>query len=419
MKKYLSAIMVAMATFLVSCDPEDATSDATVSFNSPVAVWSDGTAVAGITVSGYSGEAVSIPVIFGGTAEKGVDFTVSAEAYTVGGAQPVTEIIITPTETGAGKTVSMTLSAPDGFKIGAIPMCQVEMESFVGYASFQKQSDVLKNSLEVSVNLTDEESSALILESPATVELEVDTEKSTAQEGVHFEIEFADDAEGVFIDAGEKSGTFTLKFLKAEAGHDVIVLKIAETSQFSVGAYPEMTIYISGPDWDKISGTWTMNEIVTDAQYFIDSYGSWMTITTEGFPELNAADKVTIDTEGGKFIADFQSAFSNYFLGESSMTSAGEFLLRTGMFGEGITLQLLQLDNINRYFTAGNLSENDEALVGVQITYDENGTELLDMYIIDYNPQSFLKELNEWFDPEPPVAAFSGYYINMTFKRAE
>ena len=95
MKKYLSAIMVAMAAFLVSCDPEDATSDATVSFNSPVAVWSDGTAVAGITVSGYSGEAVSIPVIFGGTAEKGVDFTVSAEAYTVGGAQPVTEIIIT------------------------------------------------------------------------------------------------------------------------------------------------------------------------------------------------------------------------------------------------------------------------------------------------------------------------------------
>lgn len=416
MKKYLSAIMVAMAAFLVSCDPEDATSDATVSFNSPVAVWSDGTAVAGITVSGYSGEAVSIPVIFGGTAEKGVDFTVSAEAYTVGGAQPVTEIIITPTETGAGKTVSMTLSAPDGFKLGAIPMCQVEMESFVGYASFVHPTDILKASLDVAIQLYDSEGVSKRPETAETVEVEVDTEKSTAQEGVHFE--FADDATGAVIDAGQFRGTFTVNFLNKEENHDKIVLRIKESSKFGTGEYGELEITIAGPDWDNISGTWKMNELVTEADFF----SMWGTLTLDGFPEFNANDSVIIDTENGKFTPAFESTFRNYFTDEpSNMENGGEYFLITGMSStEGVNLQILNLDHINRYFTDTEMSPNTEAMLGVRLFTDSEGNELLDMYIIDYNPHGCLKELNQYFEyMEPPVAAMSNSYFNMTFKRAE
>ena len=423
MKKTLLATLAVMTAFMVSCEPEESNT-ATVSFVSPVASWNDGVATVQIAVSGYTGDAVSIPVVYGGTAELGVDYTVSSEAFVVGGANPVLEIAITPTEEGASKSITMTLTAPSGFTIGQIPMCQVDMEGFLGYASFTNATATLKGSLDVEIRMYDASGSSLDLETAATIEVEVD-ESSTAVEGEHFE--FEGDETGALIDAGEDSGVLTVNFLKFEEGHDKLVLRIKETSRFSGGQNSSIEITLTGPDWDNISGKWTMNEIVTDAVYFVgagteENTGMWGTmVNVEGLPEFNANDAVTINTETLKFTPDFESAFSNFFIGESNMTRGEEYFLRTGLYGEGQLLQLITLDNVNRYFTEGNVSANKTALVGVQIILDENGEELLDMYIIDYEPHSFLKELVEYelITGTPPMATMSGCYLNMTFKRAE
>ena len=318
----------------------------------------------------------------------------------------------------------MTLTAPSGFTIGQIPMCQVDMEGFLGYASFTNATATLKGSLDVEIRMYDASGSSLDLETAATIEVEVD-ESSTAVEGEHFE--FEGDETGALIDAGEDSGVLTVNFLKFEEGHDKLVLRIKETSRFFGGQNSSIEITLTGPDWDNISGKWTMNEIVTDAVYFVgdgteENTGMWGTmVNVEGLPEFNANDAVTINTETLKFTPDFESAFSNFFIGESNMTRGEEYFLRTGLYGEGQLLQLITLDNVNRYFTPDVSSENTDAIIGVQLVKDENGNDLLDMYIIDYEPHSFLKELVEYelITGTPPMATMSGCYLNMTFKRAE
>lgn len=415
MKKVLFAILAAMTVLFVSCDPDEAANTATVSFVSPVAAWADGVATIEISVSGYSGDAVSIPVVFGGDAVKGTDYTLSAEAFVVGGTSPVTTITVTPTESGAEKSVTATLSAPSGFVLGQIPMCQVEMEGFVGWASFASATDVLKGSLDITVGLYDNEGSSLRPETAQTVEIEVDTENSTAVEGEHFE--FADGVKGVFIDAGKMNGILTINCIKVEDGHDKIVLKIKESSRFYEGQTGTMTITIAGPDWNKISGKWVMNELLTESDFF----SMWgIDLTLDGFPEFNAEDAVTIDTENGKFIPDFKSTFKYYFTeNESNITRGNEEEYMLDYLTGSIILQELELDNINRYFTPDEQSEDKVALVGVRIIQDENGQELLDMYLFDYNPHGCLKELDVMANPEKPVMAMSNSYFNMTFKRAE
>ena len=420
MKKTLFLLMAAVSAFLmVACEPEEKANKPSVCFTSPVPVLSDGVATVGIAVTNYSGDAVTVPVTFGGTAEKDVDYTVSAEAFVVGGTSPVTEITITPLTYDDSKTVSLTLVAPEGFDLGQYSSVQYNMSGVIGYITFRNNSAIMTSTANIAVDLYDDLGSLKNAEKATFIAVEVDETKSTAKEGVHFEFE---GEAGATIDQGKNSGVVSLNLLKQEEGCDALVLNLKPDAQFGEGTYISITIDIAGSAWDKLVGKWTMNEIVTDPQSFIEIWGEYMEFTFDGFPEFNANDTFTIDTDNGKFIPDFQSAFKNYFIGESDMTNAGEYFLRTGMWGEGITLQLLNLDNINRYFTEGDLSEDKEALVGVQIIKDENGNELLDMYIIDYIPHSFLKELDDgWtLDREnKPSAATSGCYLNVTFKRAE
>ena len=68
MKKTLLATLAVMTAFMVSCEPENVTP--TVSFQSPMASLVDGVATLSISVTDYTGDAVSIPVTFAGTAKK-------------------------------------------------------------------------------------------------------------------------------------------------------------------------------------------------------------------------------------------------------------------------------------------------------------------------------------------------------------
>ena len=413
MKKVLFAILAAMTVLFVSCDPDEAVRP-TVSFETAVPIMSDGVATIRISVQNYSGEAVTVPVTFGGTAVEGTDYTVSAEAFVIGGTDPVTEIVITPLTYDSSKTISASLTAPDGFVLGQYPVIQYNMSGAIANATFRTQSAILTSSATLYIDLYDINADYKRVEREAFVEVEVDTEKSTAVEGTHFSFE---GEKGVRFDVGEFGASLSLKFLSLEEGHDKIVLKIKDSDAFGLGTYPEIEISILGSSWDKLSGKWVMNELLTESDFF----SMWgIDLTLDGFPEFNAEDAVTIDTENGKFIPDFKSSFKYYFTeNESNITQGNEEEYTLDYLIGSVSLQVLELDNINRYFTPDEQSEDKVALVGVRIIQDENNQELLDMYLFDYNPHGCLKELNEFVMPEKPVMAMSSSYFNMTFKRAE
>ena len=415
MKKIVFAIC-ALVAVAAACTPENKVTPA-VSFETALPVVAGEVATYTIAVADYAGtDPVTIPVTFGGDAVKGVDYEVSAEAFVWGGSEPVTSIKVTTLVFDNTKKVNLTLNAPEGWTVGKYPMSESNLSGKLGYISFDKSSLGLTGSAEVTVSVYDEQGNAKVLENDATLAISV-AEASTAVEGTHFTLS----TKNVTIPAGSKSATFTvaIKGDEAVAEHDQFTLVLDPGAKFSIGNYDELAISIWGSAWAKLNGKWVMNEIITTAEY-LDA--SWYGMCTyNGLPEFNAADAITFDVANGKAVTAFASTYKNYFLGESSLVKGENYLLRTGMAGAGVDLLLIEFDNINRYFHETEKSEDNKALVGVRVFTDETtGAELLDMYIIDHTSKSFMPELLEYemYDKVKPVAHYTSYYLNATFKRA-
>ena len=84
-----------------------------------------------------------------------------------------------------------------------------------------------------------------------------------------------------------------------------------------------------------------------------------------------------------------------------------------------VTLQLLLLNNVNRFFSPAEKSEDKEAYLGVRNIVDEStGEVLLDVYIIDHNSKSFLQSVSDYaYMPYKPTADNIYSYINFTLKK--
>ncbi len=84
-----------------------------------------------------------------------------------------------------------------------------------------------------------------------------------------------------------------------------------------------------------------------------------------------------------------------------------------------VTLQLLLLKNVNRFFSPTEKSEDKEAYLGVRNIVDKStGEVLLDVYIIDHNSRSFLQSVSDYaYMPYKPTADNIYSYINFTLKK--
>ena len=414
MKKFLFAIAAVAA--MVACNPDDSKLQKTVSFVNPFPEMQNYQGVFKVVVSNYTAtEPLEIPVIFGGTAEKGVDYEVSAESFVWGGESPVTEISVTPLVLASDKELTLALSIPDGFVAGQYPISSFSFSGKLGYASFESNADSLVGGGEITVNIVDGNGSGLNLPDGAEIAVEVDTENSTAVEGTHFQ--FVGDKKAVVIPAGKKKGTVAVEALGAfDAEHNKIVLKIAD-DRFYIGDYESVEISLNSY-WAQLAGTWQVNELITDKAFFLDAYMADETQLV-GFPEFNESDRMTFDIANNKFIPQFTSEFKNYFIGESNIVNAGGYTITVGM-GTKVNLQYVLFDNTNRNFSANSTSEDKESYVGFQIFADEtNGEDVLDMYVIDYLPTDFLTHYADYgmWDPTKPVATTTYAYLQATFKR--
>ena len=90
-----------------------------VSFFSDKPVMTDTTAIFRLAVAFWSDSTeMSIPVRFEGTADRGTDYTASADAFIIGGKSPMDSIVVNTLIFGTEKTVSLTIDLPAGFESG-------------------------------------------------------------------------------------------------------------------------------------------------------------------------------------------------------------------------------------------------------------------------------------------------------------
>lgn len=398
MRKLLSLMLLAVTVLLTACGSDDEAQ--TVSFDKTVYALTDGSVSVTLGANFTPGQAQDYPVTFGGTAVKDKDYTVSGEKYVLGGASPVTTIVVTAKNNfDTDKTITMTAG-------GATTTIKLGKRERMLY-SFSQKTYLLGDEVEVEIGLLKaSDGSKYVATQDMNVSIEPDA-SSTAVEGTHYTIE----NKTATIAAGKSSCTFKIKRTQYEEGKSTIVLKpaLSEEDGFVGGQFPTATVDIIGSYVTDLMGEWTVYKVVNDKDYWKKT---WFLEEKDlkNIPELNVNDTYTFssDNEGLTLTTSLQSGYKNYFRDKSAFTIDKEVTFRPGgNYGmDKVTLQMLKLENVNRYFSASQVSDDKVAYVGVRNIKDDNGETMLDLFIIDYEPKDFLFTLADYdyFDNKKPTA---------------
>ena len=411
--KKIFAMMLAALTLSVACT-EEKTLPA-VSFTSALPVTSDGEAVFSIAVSNYSGtDAVTVPFTLGGDAVEGVDYTISAKEFVVGGANPVTEVTVTTLKYDTGKKVTLTLNAPAGWTLGNYAVSEYALSQKLGWVSFVNKKIGMSAKATVVVEVYDGEGKALTLENGDEIEVSVDTEKSTAVENTHFK--FSGD-KSVVIAAGQTRGSLTIELIgeAAVAGNDLIVLNVNPGEKYNIGTNAKVSISILGSDWVRLDGEWQIAKMHSSVEHLRTYWGTMVTgyeyiPQYDSNPEdnvlvdMNVNDKLVFDMNTLTLTPYFESSFKNYFTGVSNIEPDQEYSLpfngtdgcwnTVGLmpWGGNVMTPSMKLDNTNRYFSETEVSEDKTSILGYGLSKDEDGNDLLYIYVIDCMSKSFFPE---------------------------
>lgn len=355
-----------------------------------------------------------IPVRIEGTAEKGIDYTISGDRFVFGGENPVDSIVVTTLKLGTERTLNLSIEVPEGYAGGKYLTSGYTLQDKLAFFSFSKAYQMVSDSLDITFQSFNKDGKAKALTRDTEIFLNINTEKSTAVEGEDFV--FADSSRFV-IKNGQAQGSLRLKALNPHPadGKDKIVLNLSYDEKYGPGATTEMEISLLDTLWKHLSGTWEADSLVTDSLY-MEKYWNNSCTGMDLFPQFNNRDWLTFDIEGGTFTPAVRSAFKNYFSGRSALRKGNHISLDLGDGGSA-ELQTFWLDNTNRYFSSEQESEDKESLIGLRFFPDH--TDSLDLYIIDYVSKSFMPELEAEgkYAPEKPVAASPGQFLNLIFKR--
>ncbi len=412
MKKLLYIFILAAA---VACS-EDFTGTPAMSLYSEKPEVYDETAIFRLAVINLPDDAETrFPVTFGGTAERGVDYEVSSEEFIFGGETPVDSIVVTTLKFDTGKTVSMSVTAPDGITVGHHLKSEYTLQETPAFIGFGQGYKMMTDSTLVKFSLTDKEGNAKALGIKADISLSVDAARSTAVEGEDFE--FADSSHFTIM-PGKNEGELKIRKLKVrpEAGRDKIVLMMSHADKFGTGTVRELEINLLDTLWKNLDGKWKIDTLVTDTTYMKDFWGE----TCTGYdllPVYKRNDAVSFDMDNCIFKPAFSSDFKLHFTGESGLRKGSMMNIDLGG-GQSAELHTFVMDNTNRCFSKDEVSEDKESLVGMRIIEGlEEASDTLDFYVIDYVSKSFMPELETLgkYAPEKPVAAAPGLFLNITF----
>lgn len=415
MKRYIISLLLAAA--FISCSDE-LTMNPAVSFFAESPEVTDETAIFRLATAFMTDSTERVfPVTFGGTAEKGVDYTASADAFVLGGDSPVDSIIVTTLKFGTEKTVSLTVSLPEGTDGGKYLTSEFTIQDNPAYFTFERDFGILTDSVSIAFTVTDKNGKKKALMHDVRISITADPGKSTAYEGTDFT--FADST-FFTIKAGETKGEIKLIRPDSAPAEDrgMAFFNISHDDIYGDGEIAEMGLHLMERKWGKLDGRWKMDTLVTDSLYMADYWGEQYS-KMDQFPKQNDFDAMEFDLSECEFKPSFFSRFENYFIDRSDFRTGEKMLLDLGN-GSSTEIQTFILDNTNRYFSARETSEDTESYIGLRLLEgSEEAADTLDMYIIDYVSRSFMPELESEgkYAPEKPVAASPGLYLNVRFTK--
>lgn len=416
--KKISGILIIAAGILCACS-SDVSLDPAVSLFAPQPEIYDETAIFRIASMGIDSTSVqTIPVIFGGSAERDTDYTVSSDAFILGGENPVDSIVVTTLRLGTGKDMTMTIVLPSEIGEGKYLTSGFTLQDKIALVSLSDSYRMLTDSLDVEFKTVANNGRNKVLNSDAEMTLSVDTENSTAIEGRDFV--FSDSSHFV-IRAGESEGRLEIKSLNPHPAkdRDKIVLNIGFSDKFGGGENQKIEISLLDTLWKSLDGKWVIDTLVTDSTY-MRKYWDESYTGLDLLPKFHKNDNLTFDFESCLFKPSFRSDFKNYFIGNSNLRKGSEIEMDLGD-GKKVPVQTFLINSTNRDFSGTEKSEDKESYIGLRITEGEKAeskkTDTLDLYVIDYMSKTFLPELitNEKYAPEKPVAASPGLFLNITF----
>lgn len=416
MKRYILSIIIAAAT-LISCSDELTLTPA-VSFFNEKPEMTDSTAVFRLATSFMTDSTERVfPVTIGGTAERGIDYILSADAFVTGGKSPVDSIVVTTLRFGTEKTVTMTVELPEGTEGGKYITSGFTIQDNPAYITFSRDFGILADSASVAFSLTDKAGRKKALAKDIDISVVINHHKSTASEGTDFSFT---DSTRFTIKAGETKGSIMIARPDSspEKGKDRVFLNIGHDELYGDGTIAEMELHLMDRKWSRLHGSWDIDSLVTDSLYMAGYWGDSYTCL-DLLPRYNKFDSMEFDLENSVFEPSFYSDLEYYFLDDTYFRTGNEMDLDTGN-GKTVPIQTFIIDNTNRYFSAEEKSEDTESYIGFRLTEGAKGTaDTLDLYVIDHTSRSFMPELESEgkYAPEKPVAASPGLFINARFTK--
>ena len=421
MRKFLFALLAAPLLF-GACSDDNDESTPTLSFAKPVLALSTGSVTLDLQVSGVDlsslASPVTVPVAFSGTAVKGSEYSVSAEPFILGGNNQSLSITVTALDNyDEAKEIVATLGSVADFIPGKNATAKISLgvKGKIMY-SFSVKSMTMGETGSVQLDLYTATGAKYTAEQDIVIPIEI-AEGSTAVENTNFTFE---GAKQLVVAQGKSSGAITLKAGTLETGKDKVVLKtgLENNKGFVRGQYNEITVTIFGSYFSKLEGTWKMSaEGNYDPTEFANLNGSSSDNDKPTFdadmaalPAYNAKDRLVFTEEG--LTTSLESTLKNFFRENSGISKGEEIIVREGM-GTKVPLQLILLDNVNRYFSATEQSEDTEAYIG--INFKDEDSNKMKIYFVDYNSKSFLVD-KIYYDETKPTATYSPF-ISFTFER--
>lgn len=421
MRKFLFALLAAPLLF-GACSDDNDESTPTLSFAKPVLALSTGSVTLDLQVSGVDlsslASPVTVPVAFSGTAVKGSEYSVSAEQFILGGNNQSLSITVTALDNyDEAKEIVATLGSVADFIPGKNATAKISLgvKGKIMY-SFSVKSMTMGETGSVQLDLYTATGAKYTAEQDIVIPIEI-AEGSTAVENTNFTFE---GAKQLVVAQGKSSGAITLKAGTLETGKDKVVLKtgLENNKGFVRGQYNEITVTIFGSYFSKLEGTWKMSaEGNYDPTEFANLNGSSSDNDKPTFdadmaalPAYNAKDRLVFTEEG--LTTSLESTLKNFFRENSGISKGEEIIVREGM-GTKVPLQLILLDNVNRYFSATEQSEDTEAYIG--INFKDGDSNKMKIYFVDYISKSFLVD-KIYYDETKPTATYSPF-ISFTFER--
>ncbi len=334
---------------------------------------------------------LTVPVRFTGDAKMGEDFEVEQPAFTLKAGQKsaLLEIKRKGEVSENPKKVQIALGqAPAGYELGLKNYCMLKLLGNDGFLlNFaQAEGDLgFVSSFGIRIDGIKER---YRLMTTSKFAIEVDP-SSTAVRGVHFEL--LDEAQAI-VPRKRNRGAFKVKFLKKEAGKDKIVLRFAERDGFASGNNDKMTITIKGPV--DIAGDWKLTQIANGK--WLEDPNNYFGIKLDELINVQDGDAIKLEGDAFKYklIPMFKGKLKNFFIGESELVidSSREDTLQESTF-EKITLTRYKTEGVNVLFSPSETKKRP-ALVDFRLIKDENGKEILECTLADFEPTT--KDTPTW-----------------------